>query len=188
MKFVKILGQTFEIQTTPVTQSQWFEIMGTKPFYFKNKSNNPVEQISWNDVQEFIKQLNISQKEFKYRLPYEVEWEFCCGNENDNLSEEELQKYSWFYKNSNRTTQEVGQKLPNKFGLYDMQGNVWEWTQSPYCKIKGIPDYEDAQYRVVRGGSWSDGARGLRSAYRSYFSPGFRGEDLGVRLVRTCIP
>lgn len=170
MKFVKIPGQQYEMQVTLVAQHEWEKVMGNNPSYFKGK-NNPVEQVSWNDVQDFIIKLNKKDKKYIYRLPTEQEWEFCaksCDDQNVN-------KISWNWGNSDKKTYPVAKKLPNKLGLYDMLGNVWEWTDS----LEG-------SYRVIRGGSWFNDASVLRSAFRSYYSPGIRDYYLGFRLVRTC--
>lgn len=178
-----ILTNDFEMQTTPVTQSQWEEIMGSNPSYFKNKPNNPVESVSWKDCKKFIKKLNKKDKEYIYRLPTEAEWEYCAKSCKDGEG--------WYAENSNNTTQEVGQKSPNEFGLFDMLGNVWEWCEDWYGNkmedIRGIDPKgpKSGSDRVVRGGSWYDDVRSLRSAGRDYGSPGVRSYILGFRLVRT---
>lgn len=119
--------------TTEVTQGQWYAVMGNNPAYFQNGNPDmPVEQVSWYDAQAFIKKLNQKEHTNAYRLPTEEEWEYaaragssgkwCFGN-----SESELSQYAWY---DGSTTHPVATKKPNKWGLYDMYGNVWEWTNS----------------------------------------------------------
>lgn len=165
----------------PITQAEWQKITGENPSRFKGK-NNPVEKVSWDDVQEFVKKLNAKKDGFAYRLPTEEEWEFCCraGSAGDYCFGNDMNKlndYAWYVDNSNNKTHPVRKKKPNKFGLYDMHGNVWEW-----CKDLYIPS---GSYRVIRGGSWSGCANVLRSAFRDYINPSSRIGNVGARLVRT---
>jgi sulfatase modifying factor 1 len=173
MKFIKIHSKDFEMMDAPVTQSEWFKVMKTKPFNFKKKPNNPAETVSWDDCQEFIKKLNESQSKYTYRLPTEQEWEYCAKP----CDEQKVEDSAWCWENSKSSTQPVKKKKPNKYGLCDMLGNVWEWTDSKYS--------EECSRRIFRGGSWYVDAQVLRSAGRGSFSPGYRGYDLGFRLVRT---
>lgn len=175
MNFVKITypDGEFEIMETQVTQGDWTEIMGSNPSYFKGDLNLPVEQVSWNDTQNFIQKLNASQKDYVYRLPKGKEWEFACGKDPEILGD-----HAWYYENSNNKTHPVKQKKPNEFGLYDMLGNVWEWCEDLYDKNSG-------SFRVIRGGGWNGSAHGCQSAIRSYWGPDFRYSDVGFRLVRT---
>lgn len=169
MKFIKILGKKYEMQDAPVTQGEWKKIMKTNPSYFKG-INNPVEQVSWYDIQDFIMKKNKQSKKYNYRLPTEQEWEYCAKS----CEKQKILDIAWCYENSDNQTHKVKQKEPNELGLYDMLGNVWEWTSS----IMG-------SYRVVRGGSWSFDARYLRPALRYYYGPGDRYDGFGFRLVRT---
>jgi len=174
VKFVKIPGKEFEMQTTPVTQSQWREVMGDNPSYFKG-DNNPVERVSFYDVERFIKKLNESQKEYTYRLPTEDEWVYAALANEEPVKESELENYAWYYKNSGDTTHPVGLKKPNSFGLYDTLGNVWEWNSS----------VAKESYFGLRGGSWGSHARGCRVAGRDGVAPSYRGGGVGFRLART---
>src|ERR1017187_4113049 len=178
MTFAPIPDKNFEMQVTPITQDQWFKIMDNKPSYFKNKPNNPVEQVSWDDCQEFIKILNNKDLKYNYKLPNEKEWEYCCraGTKRD---------YYWgnnencavnFSTNTSETTSEVYKNIPNPWGLFDMSGNVWEWCQDLYNK--------SGSYRVLRGGGWAGNAQNVRSANRNYASPGNHLNVVGFRLVR----
>lgn len=182
MKFIKIPGKSYEMMDAPVTQKQWTKVMGINPSYFKNKLNNPVESVSWNDVQSFISKLNGKDKKFIYELPTEEEWEYCCraGSQGDYYfgnDEKLLKKYAWYNENSKESTHPVKKKLPNKFGLYDMHGNVWEWTSSVWSK--------GSSFRVFRGGGWGSVPQNLRSANRNNDDPGSSNSNVGFRLART---
>jgi formylglycine-generating enzyme required for sulfatase activity len=173
--------------------------MGNNPSHFKDNGKNcPVENVSWNDVQEFIKKLNSLvgngyDRPLQYRLPTEAEWEYAAragsttryywGNEIDD-------DFLWYGKNSEGKTHPVGQRKPNAFGLYDMLGNVWEWTNdwydSEYYSKSPSNDPtgpESGSIRVLRGGSWRDGAQNCRSSYRSRGTPGNRNGGIGFRVV-----
>ena len=172
MKFVKIPNKDFEMQDVPVTQKEWISIMGgTNPSNFEGP-NKPVEMVSWDDCQEFIKKLNAKDKKYVYRLPTEQEWEYCAKP----CDEQDIKEIAWCYENSKRSTHDIRTKIKNKYGLYDMLGNVWEWTDSL-----------DGSSRVLRGGSWYNDARNLRSADRGYDGPGYRNGNVGFRLVRTAV-
>ena len=176
-----------------VTQKQWREVMGDNPSYFKG-DDRPVEQVSWNDAQDFIKKLNQKEGTDKYRLPSEAEWEYAAragtttrysfGDDTGKLGE-----YAWYGGSSE--THSIGQKKPNSWGLYDMHGNVWEWTQDKWHDdYKGAPTDGSAwesgggSRRVFRGGGWCINAQACRSAKRGSYVPDSRGELLGFRLLR----
>lgn len=147
IEMVKIDGdssiKTFYIGKYEVTQKQWREVMGGgDPSYFKNCDDCPVEQISWDDVQEFIKKLN-QQTGRKYRLPTEAEWNFAAKPQNG------ADGTAWYKQNSGGKTHPAGQKKPNALGLYDMFGNVWEWCQSDYYPGHGREE------RVMMGGAYN---------------------------------
>jgi formylglycine-generating enzyme required for sulfatase activity len=176
-----------------VTQKQWREVMGNNPSTFKG-DDLPVEQVSWNDVQEFIKRLNENEHVNKYRLPAEEQWEYAARAQTkmiysfgNNVSK--IGDYAWYMGNSEGTTHEVGLKKPNPFGIYDMQGNVFEWVQdSYYDSYKLVP--KDASVgesvssiRVFRGGSWISNAASCRLANREDNDQATRASNLGFRLV-----
>lgn len=168
-----------------VTQGQWKEVMGYNPSYFQgdkvegNADLHPVESVSWQDVQDFIKKLNELDKEHTYRLPTEFEWEYAArAGALDDISWSESPVYAVI---NARTTSEVGTKKPNAWGLYDMLGNVWEWVQDYYNEkifadpvppetgdehvLKGAPFYGDvvnASYMVHAGGPGSKYDVGFR--------------------------
>ena len=132
----------FYIGKYPVTQKQWTDIMGTNPSYNKNCDNCPVENVSWNDVQEFLKKLNDKTGK-NYRLLTEDEWLYAAiGNENYEFKNRGNQ-----IKYLSGTTEPVGQKPPNSYGLYDMIGNVWEWCQDWYDSYNDNPEL-----KVLNGG------------------------------------
>lgn len=173
VSFVTVPGCDFEICTKQVTQAQWQEVMGSNPSHFKG-SNLPVEMVSWNDCQEFLKIMNDKQRKFTYRLPTDEEWKHCFGKEFK--TDEEVLAQAWCYENSESKTHVVGSKQPNEFGIYDMRGNVWEWCADMYSNSGSL--------RVIRGGGWFNGAWHLRSAQRDRGRPGSRSNALGFRLIR----
>ena len=166
--------------------------MGNNPSHFKECGNCPVETVSWDDTQKFIERLNGMNDGYTYRLPTEAEWEYACragttGDYAGNLTE-----MAWYSENSGNKTHAVGGKQPNAWGLADMHGNVWEWCQDWYHETYyGAPTDGSAwlsggeqKYRVLRGGSWSPDASGLRSAARGNdLSPGYSNLFIGFRLV-----
>lgn len=191
----KVHVESFAMQTTEVTQSQWIKVMKSNPSFFKDK-NRPVEQVSWHDAEEFIKKLNQLAGADIYRLPTEAEWEYAAraGSQTTYIfgnDRSQLDSYAWTIANSEKTTHLVAQKKPNKWGLYDITGNVWEWCQDWYNNsYKNVPSDGSAntkgeqKYRVLRGGGWN-GRGYLRVAFRSFSDPDFRGDEIGFRLVRT---
>lgn len=207
------ISQVFEMQTTEVTQAQFLTVMDYNPSFYKTNKhcssdflekngkklcpNNPVEYISWTEIQEFIKKLNDAGDGYHYRLPTEAEWEraarggtqtvYSYGDDPSKISE-----YAWL----NRTpveasgTHATGRNKPNPYGLFDMHGNVWEWVQDWYTSnnsgnLKDPQGPNQGTSRVRRGGSFNDFAKDLRSANRAYYNPNERAVSLGFRLVRT---
>lgn len=188
------LTKGFYMGVTEVTQGQWREIMGSNPSNFKG-DNLPVEQVSWNDCQEFIRKLNLQEGGNKYRLPTEAEWEYACRAGSTSRfcfgdSDGSLEQYAWYNSNSSNKTHPVAQKKPNEWGLYDMHGNVWEWCQDwfgdyPSGHVADPDGPSSGSFRVRRGGSWFSYAGVCRSASRHDGTPGGRGGHLGFRLART---
>jgi formylglycine-generating enzyme required for sulfatase activity len=185
------ISQPFEMGKHEVTQAEWEAVMGNRPSYFGG-DNRPVEQVSWNDVQEFIGRLNALDDGYAYRLPTEAEWEYACraGSTGDYAGK--LDQMAWVDENSQQMTHAVGTKQPNAWGLYDMHGNVFEWcqdyydanyyAQSPAVDPQGP---ESGSFRVKRGGGWMFAAAFARSAARDLFAPSYRFNYVGFRLVRT---
>ena len=181
---VPIPGKDYRMGKFPVTQAQYKAVTGKNPSEFKG-AEDPVEMVSWDNCQTFLETLN-AQPAAKasglvFRLPTEEEWEFACraGATGDyckladgtEITEETLGEVAWFEDNSGNETHPVGQKKPNAIGLYDMHGNVWEWTNTAV----GV-------YRVYRGGCWFYTARLCGSSFRDRGSPSYRDDLLGFRL------
>ncbi len=173
------IDRDFYLGKYPVTQNQWEVVMGNNPSRFKGGSL-PVETVSFDDAQLFIQKLNQLSGKKLYRLPTEEEWEYACraGTITEYYfgdDESQLGEYAWYEGNSGQTTHPVGQKKPNGWGLYDLAGNVCEWTDSWYDCSRSS--------RVYRGGSWYSRAECCRSANRDDTDPGRRRNYLGFRLV-----
>jgi formylglycine-generating enzyme required for sulfatase activity len=190
------ISQSFYMGKFEVTQGEWKKVMDSNPSNFSNCGDNcPVEQVSWDDTQEFIGKLCKREKQnpCKYRLPTEAEWEYSAraGSKTKYYWGETINDaYLWYDGNSGGVTHPVGKKKPNAWGLYDMCGNVWEWTNDWYDGdyYKNSPSKDpkgpaDGQFRVLRGGSWGDYASSSRLSYRSRSNPDRRLYDIGFRLV-----
>jgi formylglycine-generating enzyme required for sulfatase activity/Mg-chelatase subunit ChlD len=189
------ISQGFYLGKFEITQAQWESVMGNNPSAFDG-SNRPVEQVSWNDLQAFIQRLNEAAGEALYRLPTEAEWEYTARAGTTTRwsfgdDESQLGDYAWYSGNNSPSgTKEVGTKLPNPWGLYDMHGNVWEWVQDwigSYTSGSQIDPTgpSPGSVRVVRGGGFGSFARSVRSASRRGDAPGSRGDFHGARLLRT---
>ncbi|UZR96567.1 SUMF1/EgtB/PvdO family nonheme iron enzyme [Chondrinema litorale] len=179
-----------------ITQEQWVNIMKDNPSKFKTNIKCPVDSVNWFDVQEFIKRLNYRTKQ-KFRLPYEVEWEFAASG--GKLSKgykysgsDEIDEVAWYKGNSNNKTHPVGLKKANELGIFDMSGNVWEWCEddwhsnyigAPISNIKWVDlDYNNS--RVQRGGSWNRDENKCQIISRSGDKAGFWNLSInGFRLV-----
>jgi len=202
----------------PVTQEQWQAVMGNNPSHFKELPKNPVEQVSWNDVKDFLQKVNAanSRTGFFYRLPTVHEWEYILRGGPISKSQSQ---YDFYFARSMteltavasndlsstqanfkgnypagsgkngpylKATSAVGNYLPNPLGMYDMHGNVWEWT-STYTK-DGDDEYDDADagknsHRMSIGGSWDYLGEGCAASYRRTRFPTRRDFDLGFRLL-----
>ena len=183
----------FYIGKYEVTQKQWKEIMGSNPSSFKDCDNCPVESVSWNDVQNFLKKLN-EKTGGNYRLPTEAEWEYAArgGNKTNGYKysgSNSVDDVAWYTSNSGSKTHTVGTKQANELGIYDMSGNVWEWCGDWYDKdyYKNSPENNpkgasSGLNRVLRGGSWAVDAGGCRSANRLRINPGSTALDVGFRI------
>jgi len=189
------ISSPFYMGKYPVTQAQWKCVMKSNPSYFKPYPNHPVEQISWFDCEQFLYKLN-AKGLGTFRLASEAEWEYACragtrtinywGNE---LTDSVLNHSVWYEMNSGGITHEVGQKEPNPWGLYDMQGNVWEWCRDWYGNLSTEAQVDPSgpatgSARVIRGGSCLVGSKLIRSYTRNFFLPGNSHRDLGMRVVR----
>ena len=182
----------FWLGETEVTQAQWQDIMGSNPSYFKGR-DLPVEQVSWNDIQEFIKKLNRRTGK-RFRLPTEAEWEYAAraGTQTAYYWGDEIGRSNancdgcgsyW----DNTRTAPVGSFKPNAFGLHDMLGNVYEWTCSEYKESYDGSEQEcsvSAGKYSFRGGSWYDPPWVVRAAFRTFYNPDYRNYNYGFHLAR----
>lgn len=180
----------YSIGKTEVTQALWRAVMGTNPSSFKG-DNLPVEKVSWNDCQTFIKKLNAITGA-NFRLPTEAEWEYAArgGKQSKNYTysgSNDIGTVAWYYSNSSIKTHPVGQKQPNELGIYDMSGNVLEWCSDWYSSYSRYaqtnPSGATSNGRVRRGGSWYDDAGYCRSTFRGYYAPAEGSVILGFRLA-----
>jgi formylglycine-generating enzyme required for sulfatase activity len=186
----------FEIGKYVVTQAQWEAVMGTNPSRVKG-ADLPVVEVSWNDAQEFLQKLNGRHDGYRYRLPTEAEWEYAArAGTTGKYYGPSLDAIAWYDENSAKQTHPVGQKQPNAWGLFDVEGNVWEWVQDWY----GVDYYQQSpatdpqgpprsDYKVLRGGTWLSDARYTRVSYRYWIDPAYRGGIvMGFRCLREAIP
>ncbi|MBR4885812.1 MAG: formylglycine-generating enzyme family protein [Muribaculaceae bacterium] len=200
----------YMIAKTEVTQGLWIAVMGTNPSYFKGY-DLPVESVSWDDCQEFIKKLN-SITGFNFRLPTEAEWEYAArgGNKSKGYKysgSDNLGSVAWYYENSGisildednwvsdikktnkNQTHIVAIKLPNELGIYDMSGNVDEWCSDYWWGSYSSDSQIDPKgpssgyYRVHRGGNWYEYSRRCRVSYRNYYRHDDKWYYLGLRLA-----
>ena len=183
----KVTLDSYSIGQTEVTQALWEAVMGNNPSNFKG-DDLPVENVSWNDCQEFILCLNKLTGE-NFRLPTEAEWEFAArgGNKSKGYKyagSDNIDEVAWYGDNS---TRRVALKQPNELGIYDMSGNVWERCQDWYGNYTSDSQINPkgpstGSYRVLLGGSWLNGAMSCRVSYRCYNNPADRNFILGFRL------
>ncbi len=188
------LSKGFYMGKYEVTQAQWSAVMGSNPAYHTDSVNQPVERVSWHDCHAFIGKLN-ALNQGTFRLPAEAEWEYACragtftayfwGDDPQNT---EIGQYAWYLENTERQTFDVGLKLPNPWGLYDICGNVMEWCEDGYGPYPSTPLLDpkgDRSTRLVAirsapppGYAWAN-----RSAQRVSGDPSARDPYLGLRLV-----
>ncbi|MFQ5561694.1 MAG: formylglycine-generating enzyme family protein [Nitrospinota bacterium] len=205
----KVCVGDFFLSAHEITQGEWKEVVDKNPSSFNTCGDNcPVENVSLFDILSFLKALN-SQTGREYRLPTEAEWEYAARNggekvrfgtgkntlspkgANFNADPNFQEKYSRAGSKSNGTVA-VGTFLPNKLGLYDMAGNVWEWSNSRFTggfygqkKVNNPSVLKEGEFVVIRGGGWQDKPINLRNSRRSRVAPGFKSSDLGFRLAVT---
>jgi formylglycine-generating enzyme required for sulfatase activity len=205
------LTHAFWINKFEVTQQEYLAVTGTNPSVFPDNLNSPVSSVSWPDATNYCWLL--TQREIaagripagsQYRLPTEAEWEcaaragtstpFSYGNDPDY---KELPDHAWFMENGALTVHPVGQKLPNPWGLYDMEGNVWEWCQDWLGDLSGGwvtdpkgPSSNAIGWKVIRGGGYDFGPSDCRSARRYFFGshPALNDSNLGLRVVLAIDP
>jgi formylglycine-generating enzyme len=180
------IERAYYIGKFEVTQAQWKEVMGTNPSVFQgdrvsNEDLHPVERVTWDDVQQFISRLNQQEKEKKYRLPTEFEWEYAArAGAKGDISWSETQLCAHL---GTTTTQLVGQKKPNAWGLYDMLGNVWEWVEDYYNeKIFADPQPpRSGTTHVLKGASFVGDVK--NATWLTHAGGPGNGWDVGFRVV-----
>ncbi len=188
----QVTVSSFYIGKYEVTQAQWVAIMDSNPSSFKG-GDRPVENVSWDDIQEFLRKLNAQAGgRYRYRLPTEAEWEYAArgGNQSRGYKysgSNDPDRVAWYEDNSGSQTHPVGRKSPNELGIYDMPGNVWEWCQDWYEAYPSAAQTDPADFsrsfRVLRGGSWGDRAWRCRVSLRSFSTPDYRSGYGGFRLA-----
>ena len=187
-----------------VTQAEYVAVTGlANPSNFTGDTNRPVENVIWNDAVAYCTTLTTTERtagripaDWEYRLPTEAEWEYCsrAGARNtrygygDDLGATALADYAWYASNSGSTTHPVEQKRANAWGLMDMHGNVWEWCQDLYGAYPAGSATDPqgpatGSIRVIRGGSWGNGAGNARCAGRNFNHPGSANFVIGFRAV-----
>ncbi len=186
-----------------VTQAEYLSVIGSNPSYFTGDTNRPVEQVNWSEATNYCAQLTARERwagrlpaGWAYRLPTEAEFEYAsrAGSTNrfsygDDPGYTQLGNYAWYGANSGGTTHAVGGKLPNRWGLYDMSGNVWQWCADLYDgmlpggNVTNPRGSVSGSNRVDRGGARSGPADFCRSARRQSNDPSYRGSYVGVRVV-----
>ncbi|GHU22904.1 hypothetical protein FACS1894172_07700 [Spirochaetia bacterium] len=200
------ISRDFYMGKCEVTQKEYQEVMGTNPSHFKG-NNLPVENVSWYDAIEYCNarsrkegltpaysgsgaSISWNRNANGYRLPTEAEWEYACraGTSTPYSSGSSVDSVGWDWGNSGGETHPVGTKQANAWGLHDMHGNVWEWCWDWYGDYSTSSQTDptgaaSGTNRVLRGGSWFNIARYLRSANRGYYTPTSRYYNLGFRVV-----
>jgi len=186
----------FYLGKYPVTQAQWEKVMAENPSMFRRSGRYPVEQVTWADVNEFIRRLNaLTTGGGAFRLPAEAEWEYAArsgGRKELYAGGDDIDRVAWYADNSGGSTRPAGLKAPNGLGLYDMSGNVWEWCQDLYTADAGVghearPLFAKSgdRERVIRGGSWNLDDWSCRCSRRFGFPEDYSGAGLGFRLALT---
>jgi formylglycine-generating enzyme required for sulfatase activity len=188
----KVCVKGFWIGRYEVTQKQYQQIMGENQSLFRGE-NNPVDRVNWHDAAGFASKMS-SNTNLKIRLPSEAEWEYACragGVHEKYCGGEAPDKFGWFSNNSGMATHPVGQLTANAWGVYDMSGNVWEWTQDcQNANYKGAPangsawNSGDCRMRVDRGGAWNNSADVLLASHRKFDDVAGRDSINGLRVVR----
>lgn len=205
-----VISKKFELAKFETTQTEWFTVMGYNPSFFSSEKycpqnftkfegislcpNHPVETVSFDEVNLFITRLNTLDNKYNYRLPTEAEWEYSSRANNQTTyffgeDDSKLGEFAWYFENSSHQTHEVGLKNPNQFGLYDILGNVFEWTSDYYSDLSSNNRQDPfvdkiSPWKVTKGGSWYARPKGLRPAFRCKDEKNFRYSRIGFRLLR----
>lgn len=199
------ISRGFEIGKFEITQAQWRAVMDSPHEQPKSQEQNaridpshfkgatlPVENVSWDSVQTFMRLLNMRDERHTYRLPTEAEWEYAAKAGQSSDASLNIEKIAWCEATSGGKTQPVAQKPANAWGLHDMLGNVMEWVEDWYA-----PDYyansprvdprgpATSSYKIYRGGAWLSDAKQCRTAFRGFDFPSGGYYSVGFRVVRT---
>jgi formylglycine-generating enzyme required for sulfatase activity len=188
----KVTLDAYFIGKFEVTQKVWFAVMNNNPAHFSDCIECPVEMVTYNVVLEFIEKLNTITG-LQFRLPTEAEWEFAANGGNEGkrtryAGSYKIDEVAWYERTAENRTHPVGEKLPNELGIYDMSGNVYEWTQDWFKRYKGKDQVnpvgpEKGKNKVIRGGCWHDDRDGCRVQCRVEMPPDDRNGCLGFRLA-----
>lgn len=188
----KVTLAAFLVSKTEVTQAQWQAIMGRNLSRFVGCDNCPVENVSWEDIQEYLQYLG-NKTGKPYRLLTEAEWEYACraGGKHNYCGGNDLDRLAWTTaSDSSPRTRPVGEKEANAFGLHDMSGNVWEWVEDCWKENYALAPTDgsavttgDCKRRILRGGSWLSDPASARSAKRFYLDSRTRGTNIGFRVA-----
>ncbi len=196
------LSRGYWMQRYEVSQAEYLSVMNTNPSYWADHPNRPVEHVSWHDATNYCGQLTLRERlagrvptGYEYRLPTEAEWEFAARSGSsaafffgEDPSYAVLPDYAWILANGDGTTHDVGTKLPNAWGLYDMAGNLWEWVYDWYGPYTGNPVMDptgpsSGAHKVMRGGSYRFPGGDARSASRTFNPADFAADGIGFRPV-----
>ena len=174
------IARGFWLGRTPVTQQAYQRVTGQNRSFFKG-ANRPVEMVNWSEAKAYCAAVG-------GRLPTEAEWEYAARAGSIGVRYGNLDEIAWHYGNSGLRTHEVGQKLANAFGLYDMLGNVFQWVADWYWNYPSSEQSdpsgpESGQLRILRGGSWDNHSKSVRASYRGTSAPSDRGYNFGFRCV-----
>jgi formylglycine-generating enzyme required for sulfatase activity len=183
------ISKPFEFGRTEVTQAQWQAVMLSNPSFYKECGGScPVERVSWDDIQGFLARLNEWEDGYTYRLPTEAEWEYAArAGTSDQVP------LGWYKLNCAGKTHPVGERSPNAWGLYDMDGNIAEWCADlygPYLSAAATDPFgwpakgSTSDRPVIRGCSYGDAGRECRLEHRTYDYGEKKYTNVGFRLVR----
>ena len=188
-----VIKKAYALGKTEVTERQWRSIIGVNPIGSSSCEDCPVENLSWNAAQEFVRRLSAKTGK-QYLLPSEAEWEYACraGGQQEYCGGGDVDSLAWHESNSGGGAHSVASKLANAFGLYDMSGNVWEWTADCWSSNYGSAPTDGSAWvsrecpsRVIRGGSWQYKSQYLGATIRAGSSVDALGKSDGVRVART---
>ena len=189
------ISRAFYLGRHEVTQEQWRTLIGNNPAAFAG-DRRPIENVSWREAQEFVRRLNVKEGTNRYRLPTEAEWEYAARADTVTrfpFEPAQAPDFAWNWNDAGAQSHPVGEKRPNPWGLFDMHGNVWEWVwdwhgEDTYgarvpaetVDPRGPPE---GAGRVLRGGSWANDLRYLRSSQRNVHVPDYKSNMAGFRVL-----